>query len=369
MSKQGSEGRSPTIVDIAREAGVAFKTVARVINGEGPVKQETRERIEAVIARLGYKRNVWARSLRSARSHLLAMVIMPTASPDAENFSLTGEENLAISSYFNRLQVSAMARCQEAGYHLFVDIQRSGARGIVKHITDMVEHANIDGVLLVPPLSDNLAVMKALLKKGVPFVRVSPYEHLELSSYVYIDDRRASFDLTSHLLEAGHRDIAYFKGAPDHLSSEARFGGFEEAMRERGIAIRPEWIVDRVYGMRFGAEAAEALLAKRRRPTALICFNDDVAAGAMTAAYRKGLNLPRDLSIAGFDDSPIAAALWPALTSVYQPVGALAAAATKMLIQEIEHRSAPSNLKLDYKLVLRDSTAALIRRRSASSNG
>lgn len=368
MNKQVNEGRSPTIVDIAREAGVAFKTVARVINGEGPVKKETRERIEAVIARLGYKRNVWARSLRSARSHLLAMVIMPTVSPDAENFSLPGEENLAISSYFNRLQVSAMAKCQEVGYHLFVDVQRSGARNIVKHIITMVEHTNVDGILLVPPLSDDLAVMKALRKKGVPFVRVSPYQELELSSYVYIDDRQASYEMTQHLLRLGHRDIAYLKGAPDHLSSKARFAGFEEAMRECGAAIRPEWIVDRVYGMRFGAQAADALLTQRRRPTALICFNDDVAVGAMTAAYRKGLDLPRDLSIAGFDDSPIAAALWPALTSVYQPVGALAATGAEMLIQEIEHGSKRAARKLEYKLVLRESTAPLRSRRQTRSN-
>lgn len=363
MSKQGNDGRSPTIVDIAREAGVAFKTVSRVINGNGPVKRETRERIEAIIARLGYKQNVWARSLRSARSNLLAMVIMPTASPDAENFSVTREENLAISSYFNRLQVSAMTRCQEAGYHLFVDSQRSGARGIVKHILDMVDRTHVDGVLLVPPLSDDLAVMKALKEKSIPFVRVSPYQHLEMSSYVYIDDRHASYELTRHLCELGHRDIAYFKGASDHLSSKTRFEGFEEAMRECGATIRPEWVIDRVYGMRFGAEAGEALLAKRRRPTAVICFNDDVAAGVMTAAYRKGLDLPRDLSIAGFDDSPIAAALWPGLTSVYQPVGALAAMATELLIKEIELGAERSVCKLDYKLVLRESTTP-VRRRS-----
>ncbi|GAA0581029.1 LacI family DNA-binding transcriptional regulator [Rhizomicrobium electricum] len=359
MKKQVSEGRSPTIVDIAREAGVAFKTVARVVNGDGAVKQETRERVEAVIARLGYKRNVWARSLRSARSHLIAMAIMPTASPDAENFELTSEENLAVSSYFNRLQMTAMARSQEAGYHLFVDVQRSGAAGVAKHIVDMVEHANVDGVLLVPPLSDDLSVMKALRKKGVPFVRVSPYQHLEMSSYVYIDDRQASYELTRHFIKLGHRDIAFFKGAPDHLSSTARFAGFEDAMREGGIAIRPEWVVDRVYSMRFGGRAGDLLLAQPRRPTAVICFNDDVAAGVMTAAYRMGLELPRDLSIAGFDDSPIAAAMWPALTSVYQPVGTLASAAAEMLIHEIEHGAEHVARKLEYRLVLRDSTAPI----------
>jgi len=352
--------RSPTIVDIAREAGVSFKTVARVINSDGPVKQETRERVEAVITRLGYKRNVWARSLRSARSQLLAMIIMPTASPDAENFSTTRDENLAISSYFNRLQVTAMTCCQDAGYHIFVDAMRSGVRGVAKHIVEMIDRTDVDGVLLVPPLSDDLAVMRALREKGVPFVRVSPYQHLEMSSYVYIDDQRASYELTRHLCQLGHRDIAYFKGAPDHLSSTARFAGFKEAMQECGAAIRREWVVDRIYGMRFGAEAAEVLLAKRRRPTAVVCFNDDVAAGVMTAAYRKGLDLPRELSIVGFDDSPIAAALWPGLTTVYQPVGALAALATELLIKEIECGSELSARKLEYRLVLRASTAPVL---------
>lgn len=351
--------RSPTIVDIAREAGVSFKTVARVINDDGLVKRETRERIEAVIDRLGYKRNVWARSLRSAHSHLIAMPIMPTEAPDAEDFSISCDENLAISSYFNRLQVSAMTRCQQAGYHLFVDAQRSGMRTIAKHIVEMVRKTQVDGVLLVPPLSDHLPTMTALRKAGVPFVRISPYAHLDMSSYVYIDDRQASYELTRHLCQLGHRDIAYIKGAPDHRSSEARFHGFEQALADCGIELKPQWIMDRAYAMRFGAQAAEKLLSGRKRPTAVICFNDDIAAGVMIAAYRKGLDLPRDLSVAGFDNAPIATALWPGLTTVYQPVGDLAAAAAAMLIEEIEHGAERTVRQLSYRLILRESTAPI----------
>jgi LacI family transcriptional regulator len=350
--------RSPTIVDIAREAGVAFSTVARVFNGSGPVKQETRERIEEVVARLGYKPNVWARSLRSARSHLIAMLLMPTSEAGAEDPSLSGEENLAISSYYNRLQVSAMTECQGAGYRLFVEAFPSGTRSISKRLAAMAAKTQLDGVLLVPPLSDQLGVMKTLRKLEIPFVRVSPYTHLGMSSYVWIDDQRASYELTCHLLSLGHRDIAYIKGAPDHQSSEARFRGFCAAMEEAGIRVRPEFVVEHTYSMRFGSQAAERLLSARKCPTAIICFNDDVAAGAMTAAYRLGLALPKDLSIAGFDNSPIASALWPGLTSVYQPVGDLARTATKLLIREIETGESAPSQKLEHKLVLRGSTAS-----------
>jgi len=358
--------RQPTIIDVAREAGVAFKTVARVINGDGPVKQGTRERVEAAIVRLGYKSNVWARSLRSSRSQAIAMVLMPTSSADAEDHSISIEENLAVSSYFNRIQVASMARSQNAGYHLFVEALPSGTRGVAKRVLRLVEETKVDGVLLTPPLSDNADVIRALKEKRVPFVRISPHSRIEASSSVYFDERRASYELTRHICALGHRDIAYVKGPPDHLSSRERFLGFEEALKDACLDVRPEWVVERAYSMRFGAQAAEKLMSKRRRPTAIVCFNDDIAAGVMTAAYRKGLTLPRDLSIAGFDNSPIAAALWPGLTTIYQPVGDIADAATAILIREIENPNGFCSQKLDYRLIIRDSTASVRRTFAAS---
>lgn len=349
--------RSPTIVDIAREAGVAFKTVSRVINGEASVKKETRERVEAVIARLGYKPNVWARSLRRRRTNSIAMLFMPTSARSPSEGGAANEENLAVSSYYNQIQVNAMATCQDAGYHLFVEQLQSQPREIGKHIRKFVEKTELDGVLLTPPLSDNPAVVKVLKEAEIPFVRVSPYTQLRTSSYAYIDDRKAAYELTRHLIGLGHRDIAFVKGPPDHLSSKARYLGFCGAMEEGRIAVRPEWVIASAFSMRYGAQAADKLLSGKRHPTAVLCFNDDIAAGVMTTAYRKGLVLPRDLSIGGFDNSPIAGALWPALTTIHQPVSELARAATQVLIREIESFTGFSVLKLDYKLIVRESTA------------
>lgn len=348
---------SPTIIDIAREAGVAFKTVARVINREPLVKKETRERVEAAIARLGYKPNVWARSLRSSRSHLIAMIYITTAVADAVAEAISRKENLSYSSYYNQIHVTAMTKCQKAGYHLFIEELATGTRGIANRIRDLVAATQIDGVILPPPLSDNLAVMKALRAENVPFVRISPYSHFGMSSCAYMDDRRATYELTRHLCELGHRDIAFIKGPPDHLSTATRFLGFRDAMMEYKAKLRPEWLIEDAFSVRFGTMAAEKLLSARHRPTAVVAFNDDIASGVMTGAYRRGLTLPRDLSITGFDNAPIAAALWPGLTTIYQPVADLTAAATEMLIDEIETSAGPVARKLEYELVVRESTA------------
>lgn len=348
---------SPTIIDIAREAGVAFKTVARVINREPSVKKETRERVEAVIARLGYKPNVWARSLRSSRSHLIAMIYITTDVADAVAEAIKQKESLSYSSYYNQIHVTAMTKCQEFGYHLFIEEVATGTRGIAKRMRDLVAATQLDGVILLPPLSDNLEVMKALRHEKVPFVRISPYSHFELSSCAYMDDRKAMYELTRHLCELGHRDIAFIKGPPDHLSSLARFLGFRDALTEYKAKLRPEWMIEDAFSLRFGTLAAQKLLSARRRPTAVMAFNDDIASGVMTGAYRRGFTLPRDLSITGFDNAPIAAALWPGLTTIYQPVAGLTAAATEMLINEIETSAGPVARKLDYELVIRETTA------------
>lgn len=349
---------SPTIIDIAREAGVAFKTVARVINREPLVKKETREKVEAVIERLGYKPNVWARSLRSSRSHLIAMIYTPTEGTDARSRSIGRKENLSVSTYYNQIHVAAMTKCQNAGYHLFIEELGTGHRATAKRIRDLVAATKIDGVLLTPPLSDNLVVMKALRAENVPFVRVSPYTHLDMSSYVYIDDHKAAYEMTRYLCGLGHRDIAFIKGPPDHESCKARRRGFEEAIKEYKANIRPEWLVEDAFSMRLGAIAAEKLISGRHRPTAVFAFNDDIAAGVMSGAYRRGLVLPRDLSIVGFDDAPIASALWPGLTTVYQPVAELAQAATELLINEIELSAKFVARELDHEIVVRESTAA-----------
>ena len=331
-----------TIIDIAREAGVSFKTVSRVINGEANVSKKTRETVEAVIARLNYRPNVWARALASSRSHLVGL-IYDNPSP----------------GYVNQVQVGAMTACQHAGYHLVVEEVRCGARDLDNRIGEIIASVRLDGVVLSPPCSDSDRIMAVLKEAAIPFVRIAPYERLDEASYVHMDDYKAAFDMTGYLIGLGHRDIGFIQGPRSHAAAVERYRGFVAAMTEHGLKPRREWVVSGGHTARSGMTAGETLLARKSRPTAIFAGNDDMAIGAMAAAFRAGLTLPRDLSIVGFDDSPVASQLWPQLTTVRQPVAKMAEVATDMLIRQLQSPGPPRARLLGYEIIERDSASSL----------
>jgi LacI family transcriptional regulator len=327
-----------TIKDIARASGYSIKTVSRVVNRQSTVAKEIREKVEAVIAKMDYQPNVWARALRSSRSHLIAL------------FS-----NDPTITYVNRIQLAAASICQQAGYHLMVEMLPSSERNLPRAIKDLAMSMHLDGVLLVPPCSDSLPFMKALSAAKVPFVRVSPYEHLDTASYVHIDDNRAAYDMTRYLIKLGHRDIAFVTGPERHTAAGQRFRGFEAAMQDHGIPINDNWIVPGQFDVQSGMQAGQALFSARKRPSAVLASNDDSAIGVMAAAYSRGVAIPRDVSIVGIDDAPIASSFWPKLTTVHQPVGDLGRVATEILIREIEAPGERTVEKLDCEIVVRES--------------
>jgi LacI family transcriptional regulator len=338
----GRSMAAKTIVDIARAAGVSFKTVSRVINREPSVRQETREHVEKVIARLNYQPNVWARALRSSRSHLVALI--------CRNANV---------GYINRVESAARNFCQRAGYHLFVMELGLSARHLGKRIEDMLKSIELDGVLLVPPLADNIEVLDFLKAKRIPYVRLAPYDHLDRGFYVKVDDRAAAHEITSYLLSLGHRDIAFIGGPDSHAAAARRREGFLAAMQEHGVAVRPEWMLPGDFTARGGASAGEALLALKHRPTAVFAGTDEAAMGVMFAAHRHHLDLPRDLSIVGFDDAPIATSLWPQLTTVRQPLAKMADIAADMLLDQIAGESKKKTTRdVELKVVVRGSAVA-----------
>ncbi len=206
-----------TIIDIAREAGVSFKTVSRVINGEPNVSAKTREKVQAIIARLNYRPNVWARALGSSRSHLIGLIY--------DNPS---------QGYINQVQVGAMTACQRAGYHLVVEEMRCGERDLDARVAEFISAGRLDGVVLSPPCSDSQMMMAALKEARIPFVRIAPYELLDEAPYVYMDDYRAAYEVTQHLLSMGHCDIAFIRGPRSHAAAAERHRGFVAAMEEHG---------------------------------------------------------------------------------------------------------------------------------------
>jgi LacI family transcriptional regulator len=328
---------SITINDVAARAGVSIKTVSRVLNREAHVQEHTRDKVLRAVQELGYKPNLAARALASSRAYVIGLTY----------------DNPA-ASYVSNLQFGAMEACRENGYHILVEDLSDGKAG-PQDLDGLVTTVAMDGVILTPPVCDRLDVLDHLDAKHLPYVRIAPALHLERGSRVYMDDRRAAHDMTAYLLSLGHRRIGFIKGHQDHSAAPLRHQGYLDAMAEAGVEVNPSWVQPGAFSFRSGFGAAERLLALPERPTAIFASNDDMALAVMAVANRMGLTVPRDLSVAGFDDSPIAQVIWPQLTTVRQPVSEMGAAAATILIEKSSAQRTRDVL-LEFELIIRGST-------------
>ncbi|QUD90692.1 LacI family DNA-binding transcriptional regulator [Phenylobacterium montanum] len=333
--------RQTSIKDVAEAAGVSFKTVARVLNNEPHVRPELRERVRAAAEQLGYAPNGAARELAGGRTFLIGLMF--------DNPS---------ESYISKCQTGAITRCQETGHHLVVEPLEPGD-DVPRTLDLILSRLRVDGLILTPPICDDPFVLDAIERAGVRYVRIAPMNEVERTPFVAIDDSQAAYDMTRHLLAQGHRDIGFVAGPAGHAASPRRLSGFLRAMGEARLAVSPKRIGQGDFSFESGMIASAPLLAGERRPTAIFAANDDMALGVMSAASRAGLAVPKELSVAGFDDSEPALMAWPELTTIRQPIAAMSAAAADMLIEASGKGQAwpvPSR-QLDYKLIVRGSTA------------
>jgi len=334
-----------TINDVAKAAGVSIKTVSRVLNGEPYVREDTRNRVNAAVAQLGYRPNISARALAGGRAYLVGLYY-DNPSP----------------GYLSEIQLGAISACRKAGYHLLVEELTLEEGDIARRVDALLSTVKMDGVILSPPVCDDLAVLDALDAAGVRYVRIAPVSQLERAPYVYMDDRRAAYEMTAHLQSLGHSRIGFVIGHKAHAAARLRHEGFLEAMQHAGYPVRDDWVRQGEFSFRSGLDAGAALLQGDDRPTAIFASNDDMALGVMTAAHRLGLALPQDLSVVGFDDSPSAQVMWPQLTTVRQPTAAMAATAAEMVIARAGRtppEDQPAARLLDFELVVRESAAPL----------
>ncbi|MET0382338.1 MAG: LacI family DNA-binding transcriptional regulator, partial [Burkholderiaceae bacterium] len=313
MSKR--EGAPPTIVDVARLAGVSIKTVSRVMNKEPTVHPRTRALVLGVVAQLNYRPQLSARSLAGAKSFLIGLLYC--------------EKNAA---YVAGMQSGATLRCREAGRHLVVESLQSAGDELPAQIDSMLATLRLDGMILTPPLCDDPRILETLRANRTPCVLISPAGDLHGTARVEMDDAAAAEELTNLLIGLGHADIAFIRG--DQPASDRRERGFERAMRARGLEIQPESVMPGRFDFASGVDAANRLFDRPAPPTAVFAANDDMALGVLAVAQREGLAVPRDLSIVGFDDSRAATQVWPALTTVRQPVAEMAMAAVDLLLSD-----------------------------------
>jgi len=342
--------RRVTIHDVAREAGVAFKTVSRVLNNEANVSLETQARVRKAIKALDYSPSIAARVLAGSRSFLIGLLY-----------------DTPSSYYMNSVQIGALERCREAGFHLILELCNSEARNAATSILATIMHTRMDGVILTPPVSDSQSIQDALVRHNILHVLISPPKLLHDISCVYMDDRRAAFDMTSYLISLGHKRIAFIKGHARHGAAKLRFLGYQDALKINGIEPSETLVKNGNFRFQSGVDAAEQLLRQKVPPTAIFAANDEMAAGVVTAAHRLGFAMPENLSVAGFDDVPYASITWPALTTIRQPIGEMAAGAAGLLLGQIQSRknSSPnvsSSISFQYEMKIRGSTGPAPRR-------
>ncbi len=329
-----------TIVDIAKLVGVSPKTVSRVLNNEPYVKQTIRDQVLNAVKELNYHPNIVAQGLVGRRSFLIGLVY--------ENPS---------PSYVVELQMGALERLKGERYRLAVLPVQSVSNN-AEDIVRMLRSAALDGVVLTPPASDHPLIIKELTAARLPFVRIAPTRFPEIGPSNLMNDVSAAYEIAAYVIGLGHRDIAIIKGDPTHHCSEARLLGYSQAMAAAGIPIRLDRIETGMFTFETGFDAANRLLKCAQKPTAILAQNDDMAVGAMMAARELGLDVPRDLSIVGYDDSEISRIVWPRLTTIQQPVSEMARVATDTLLALLEGRPVVQDTPHEHHLLIRQSAAA-----------
>lgn len=330
--------KNPTINDVARLAGVSKKTVSRVINRSDLLSEDTRVKVEAVIADLGYVPNPQARALALRRNFLLGLL----------------HDNPNAQTVLN-FQEGVLDAIRDTEFALAVrPVDRHSPR-MMDDIRRFLEQQRLYGVLILPPISENDALAALCLEMGCGYVRMGSAMLDDADHIVASNDREVVTEAINHLIALGHRRIALIEGPEGFRSAHERREGFLAAMAAHGLAVPPEARAQGTYRFDSGLTAAARLLDCAERPTAIFASNDEMASGAFHAARQRNLRVPDDLSIIGFDDSPIAAHIWPPMTTVGWPVREMGRAAALKLIAPDD--AAAQAFRFPAQLVKRQSVA------------
>lgn len=335
----------PTAKDVAVLAGVSPMTVSRVVNGDPKVRPDTRRAVEAAIQDLGYLPNVAARQLAGTEVFRIGLP-----------FPLSSGKN-----YLSELLMGGLEQIGASGHQFMLRTCETpdGARELIATFIA----AGVNGIILPPPLCAHAEIIEDLRRWGGAAVVIGPGCPVDDYSSVLVDNREAARAMTRFLLDLGHVRIGFIHGDPRHPASDLRHAGFRAAMREAGVSNPDRYLAHGSYDFQSGLLAAESLLTMKDRPTAVFAANDVTAAAVVAFAHRLGLHIPAELSIAGFDDMPIATNIWPMLTTIRQPVAAMGREAIDLLVAAMRAKAQGRPMKavrhtFDYTLVTRGSCSA-----------
>jgi len=308
--------RRVTMSDVAREAGVSLMTVSRAINAKGEINPQTRARVLRVAEEMGYRPSNIARGLATRRTHTLGLVIPDVANPFFSDVA-RGAEHVAYA----------------AGYNVFLcntdeDPQRESA------VLQSLEEKRVDGIVLCSSRLDD-GELRTVVDRHPAVVLVNRELENAGAGVVLVDDETGGRAVAQHLLQAGHKAVGLLAGPPASRSGHQRARGYRAALAAAGLPYRPDWVRDCSPVVESGQAVASALLAAHPELTALECYNDLVAVGALQACADLGRRVPDDVAVAGFDYIVLAALVTPPLTTCRVPRYELGAQAMRLLLEQI----------------------------------
>ncbi|HEY7799579.1 MAG TPA: LacI family DNA-binding transcriptional regulator [Hyphomonadaceae bacterium] len=337
-------GKRPTINDVARLARVSKKTVSRIINKSPFVKEKTRERVEALIKEIGYTPDPMARGLASKRSFLVGLIY------DQPN-----------PQYVIDMQQGILDVIRGSGFELLVHPCRRQAPDFLQNVRAFVERQKLAGVVLPPSVSEDDALVEILQEFGCPYVRIASVPLDEAEHSIVTHDAEGAQEAAEHLAGLGHTRIAHVSGPDTFRSAHERRAGFVKGLKAHKLKLERELDIKAAYTFQSGVDAGRRLMALSDPPTAIFCGNDEMAAGVCQAVREAGYEIGKHVSVVGFDDSPLASRLWPALTTVVLPIRLMGRMASTRLLGESLIHEPPQEETLGEvhpKLVVRGSTGA-----------
>lgn len=353
----GQKLQRPTISTVAAQARVSIKTVSRVLNNSAAVTPATREHVMEVMRQLSYRPSPTARTLAGHPSLLIGMPFDSSA-----------------SRYVTEVQMGMLPTFRAANYQVVMHACDAYAADVVDEIVTFVQRVRVDGIILTPPLSHMETIVEALAAQGVPFVKIASPRRSDFARNVFTNEREACSDMVGHLAGEGHKRIGFVAGPTSCTASEQRYLGYLDGLKQADLPLLPTLVKRGANTVASGLACGRELLVHRRdlRPTAIFASNDEMAAGVLRAAHDFRIQVPDELSVAGFEDAPIASQIWPKLTTIRQPIGAMAERAAALLMEQLrggqEHPEQPPVATpqiIESSLILRQSTARVTQVRAA----
>ena len=326
--------------DVADRAGVSPKTVSRVVNNEPRVSESTRKKIQKVIDELSFKPNKSAQSLAADRSLLIGLLY--------DNPSPT---------YVVDLQAGVLGVCNKFGYGLVIHPCENDSPELIQRLRELLDSSRMDGLVLTPPMTENQELLDFLVSSGTPYVLISPLDNSQSKLSVSVDDSVITQQAIQSLIDFGHQRIGFITGVRKRSGSEMRLLGYQQALEKNNISYDESLIVQGNFTFGSGVVAAQELLRHENPPTAIFASNDYMAAGVMKVALQLRISIPHELSLCGFDDTPLAGYMSPGLTTIRHPLEQLASHAGELLIRQLKKHTQPFEAKtLKSELILRGST-------------